>query len=515
MESNYEATYCPEDNKLRLYCGRVPREEYLALKAQGWTSTPKQSCDFVATWTPNRETTALKYGGGFIGDEDQDPGSRAAERAQRFMGYQSKRIAEATGFADSYEDGPSVHGYQDPKRAERAAAKHDRVGTKAVNQWEKAEYWQQRTAGVIQNALYKDLPGVRMGRIKTLEAELRKLQASWEEYRKEFGLWEKVLTIEDSEQARKLALCMANHSYGYDYKHPRPELVQNSHIRETGSSLYTLLTLEEAPITGHEAAQLWLANRVHPDNENSRNKRWQRHYELRLAYENQMLAEQGGRLEQRDVEVGGLLFGHIITKVSKSQATKRATSCSVVRQATRTGKEWDDRCFFPGTNWRESRYSLERVDPGAYTPPTPETLAKLKEIKAEIKAADTTPKGPQLVNLTMEDARRLQDLWNRNAKAASSYPEHVEDQAVRCLTQAEYSERSKGTYAHCRAYEITEGGEIFWKNYAGKTNGTPAFKLRVSHGAGQYSGNAKRVIVITDKPQKPLPIQLPTEEVAA
>ena len=36
-----EATYSPEDDKLRLYVGRVPRDEYLALRAEGWTSTPK------------------------------------------------------------------------------------------------------------------------------------------------------------------------------------------------------------------------------------------------------------------------------------------------------------------------------------------------------------------------------------------------------------------------------------------------------------------------------------------
>jgi hypothetical protein len=81
------ATYCPEDNKLRLYVGRVPRPEYDALRAEGWTATPKQGCDFVATWTPEREDTALLYGDGIIDDEDQDPGERAAERAERFGGY--------------------------------------------------------------------------------------------------------------------------------------------------------------------------------------------------------------------------------------------------------------------------------------------------------------------------------------------------------------------------------------------------------------------------------------------
>lgn len=52
------ATYCPEDNKLRLYCGRVPRDDYVALRSLGFQSTPKQDCDFVAVWTPYREDAA-------------------------------------------------------------------------------------------------------------------------------------------------------------------------------------------------------------------------------------------------------------------------------------------------------------------------------------------------------------------------------------------------------------------------------------------------------------------------
>ena len=52
VEPAGRATYCPEDNKLRLYVGRVPREEYLKLRAEGWTALHKQreagGGDFVA-----------------------------------------------------------------------------------------------------------------------------------------------------------------------------------------------------------------------------------------------------------------------------------------------------------------------------------------------------------------------------------------------------------------------------------------------------------------------------------
>jgi len=36
------ATYCPEDDKLRLYVGRVPRDEYERLRSEGWTALHKQ-----------------------------------------------------------------------------------------------------------------------------------------------------------------------------------------------------------------------------------------------------------------------------------------------------------------------------------------------------------------------------------------------------------------------------------------------------------------------------------------
>ena len=177
FNEEHEATYCPEDNKLRLYVGRVPREEFLALRSEGWTSTPKQDCDFVATWKPERQDTAEAYAG-TVGDEDQDPADRAADRAERFAGYRDKRTHEAQGHADRYDEGPDVHGYQNKDKAVKAADRHDKQATRALSSWDKAEYWTSRTAGVISNALYLSRPDVRMGRIKGLETDLRRYEAS-------------------------------------------------------------------------------------------------------------------------------------------------------------------------------------------------------------------------------------------------------------------------------------------------------------------------------------------------
>jgi len=85
FSEDHEATYCPEDNKIRLYVGHLPRPEYDALRAEGWTSTPKQSKagqgEFAAVWSTRREDTAQSYAG-FIGDEDTGPTDRAADRAE-------------------------------------------------------------------------------------------------------------------------------------------------------------------------------------------------------------------------------------------------------------------------------------------------------------------------------------------------------------------------------------------------------------------------------------------------
>lgn len=180
-EFSGSATYSPEDNKLRLYIGRVPRPEYEALRAEGWKALHKQreagGGDFVATWTPARRDRALSYAG-IIEDEDMGPAERAADRAERFGGYREKRLGEAVGHADRFDSGPAVHGFQDHGRAVRAADRHDRIAGRAVDAWDKAEYWQRRTAGVISHALYKSSASVRMGRIKELELAIARHERS-------------------------------------------------------------------------------------------------------------------------------------------------------------------------------------------------------------------------------------------------------------------------------------------------------------------------------------------------
>lgn len=428
------ATYCPEDNKLRLYVGRVPRDEYLKLKSEGWTALHKQrengGGDFAATWTPERRDTARSYSeDGIIEDEDKGPAERAADRAERFGGYREKRTDEAVSKADRYDAGPAVHGFQSQARAERSAARHDRIGTAAVDLWSKAEYWQSRTAGVIKHALYVAAPGVRMGRIKTIEAELRGLRARWE------------------------------------------------HTSEPMSE---------------------------------RCKDWITHLELRLAYENQMIEAQGGRLAEAEMVCGGFLLGKKIYKIAKSPATGRITSVKVKIPAV-TGWHYQIENV-PGTDYALFYIETERLAPGAYRAPTAEELAAYEADRKAEKAARPKSTVPALINPTDADAERLQALWNAEnrakgeaRKARNSYgynPELEGEPSTVCrIKQATYSANSGGSYSKAETVGVAAGGKEL-ETYNERHNGKPVCKLRITRGENY---KAHRVIVITDKPQKPLP----------
>ncbi len=182
------ATYSPEDNKLRLYASqRLPRELYDRIKAAGFTWAPKQDLFVAPAWSPYREDLAIELAGE-IEDEDRSLVQRAEDRADRFADYSDKRASDAhrareavAKIADGIPLGqPILIGHHSQRRAERDAEKIDNGMRRAVQLWDTADYWKQRAAGAIGAAKYKERPDVRARRIKTLEAEQRKIQRSRE-----------------------------------------------------------------------------------------------------------------------------------------------------------------------------------------------------------------------------------------------------------------------------------------------------------------------------------------------
>lgn len=521
-------TYCPEDNKIRLYVGRVPRDEYERLRAAGFTSTPKQECDFVATWTPSREDLTREYLGDDedIGDEDYSPEERAADRAERFGEYRDKRAAEAGASADAFEAGPSAFGHQNRARAERQAARHDRKRVYAVSQWAKAEYWQERTASVIGHALHKSSPSVRRGRILTLEAEQRKHEAGREEHRRYYEGWQRIADMPGADEllpmddegryadtsrmnaAQRIAYTMANAgSYRLAIRHPDSEAAnaaaQKLHGQYwNGFSAYDFLTDNEfcgvpfRRLTPREYAALYLATATNPEDYG---KRWSEHYEFRLTYERAMLAAEGGSAAEVEMEAGGWVrvgstrtHRHLIAvdgwaqvlKVNRSPVTKRITSV-VVHGRDPFGYADPGE----GQKIREILLNIERAGENAYRAPTDEERAAFQTAKKAAKKAKPTI---SLINPTDVDAEKLQALLNQQAAdyARSKGREPSEPREVKRMTQAEFS-RFSGPDGYYAVKEF-KFGEIVFK----------CRRKRV--GFTDYNA-AESVIVLTDKPQKPLP----------
>lgn len=535
-------TYDPESNKLRLYVGRVPRDEYERLRAAGFISTPKQNCDFVATWTPAREDLASEYleDGEDIGDEDYSPEERAADRAERFEGYREKRADEAGGLADSFEAGPSAFGHQNEQRAARQARRHDRLRVHAVSQWSKAEYWQSRTAGVIRHALHKSSASVRRGRILTLEAEQRKQLKSIEEAQARFDLWSKVsekdgadevlpLDREDMKAAQVLAYTLANHSGGWvEFDHPTCEEA-NAKAREIhgqhyrGFSPYDLLTKTEYlgcqfdRLTPRQLAGLYLAAVRDPSEIGTSSQRWAAHYAFRLEYERALLAEEGGTAAEADIEAGGWIRPTSrvawmirgaggqwlqVQKVNKSPATGRVTSVGIHAPSSanydRHGKPFTEENPRPMTL---HTMPVERLAEDAYRPPTDEERTQFTATKKANKPAPVPT-----INPTNEDAARFQAILNERAaesakaKRGSYGSDRPTVRDVKEMTQAEYS-RNSGPESMYLIREITSFGS--------------PFKVRMRR-AGYCDYNAaESVIVLTDKPQKPLPIDWDAVEAKA
>lgn len=289
-----EATYDPDDNKLRLRAAyRLDDETYQAVKAAGFKWAPRQDLFVAPMWTPQREDLALELASGEIDDENTTLVSRAEDRAERFGGYQERRAQDAesarnavSAIADNIPMGqPILVGHHSEARARRDANKIERGMQKAVKMWRTSKYWASRARGVVSSAAYKDRPDVRARRIKKLEAAERKANKERQKSHDFLKMWGKV----EGEKAEERALYISNfdhvsHCFTLaDY--PRPEDVSQY---EGTRSLWS--ALDDGICTASQARQLATVSHARTI---SWQERWLAHYEVRLAYERALLDAQG------------------------------------------------------------------------------------------------------------------------------------------------------------------------------------------------------------------------------
>lgn len=208
---NIDATYSPEDNKLRLYCVyRLDDETYEAVKKQGFKWAPKQELFVAPSWSPAREDFCIELAG-TIEPEETTLVERAEAKAERLDNLSEKREHESNAFfnaahsiSERFAHGqPILVGHHSERRARKDAEQMERAQEKAVLASQAANYWKYRAEGVERHANRKVDPGVRYRRIKTLLAELRDKQRQVNHGHIVVKLWDTIICESDREAFEK------------------------------------------------------------------------------------------------------------------------------------------------------------------------------------------------------------------------------------------------------------------------------------------------------------------------
>lgn len=320
----YTATYSPEDNKIRITASaRLDADIYARVKAAGYAWAPRQGFFVAPMWTPEREDVALELAGE-IGDEDTSLVERAEERAERFENYSDKRESDAhraRAGVEAISSGipfgqPILIGHHSERHARKDAERIENGMRKAVKMWETSKYWEDRAAGALRHAAYKELPAVRARRIKGLESDLKKQESYIQNSEKAAAMWAKVAAVEDSSARLQLAIRVAGvHNITMPRKDgDRPDFSGRADAYDTLRGEYATLY---APRTVAEV--LAAAATVYPRSI-AHHTRWANHYRNRLTYEKAMLGTPNS--EKWAFKVSGRVLSGaewvIILKVNKA-----------------------------------------------------------------------------------------------------------------------------------------------------------------------------------------------------
>lgn len=440
------ATYSPEDNKIRIYLSsRLSAEDYAPIKAAGYQYAPKQGCCY-AVWSPEREDLALSLAGE-ITPEGTTLAERAAAKVERLEALANKAARRSTGFYEAanrlseafYMGQPILIGHHSERRARRTQERMQNLSRQSVHAAEAVDYWNTKATGVERHANMKNSDRTRINRIKTLMAELRDLQRSINDAYKTLEIWENAKP-EDIEVLAGL--------YGTAPRYT--EYKQN-----------VLYRLEQKEITPEEAREIcikWCYSRI----DNRSRQRCIMHTLNRLAYERGELGEvprYEGALTPVILQAFLRDYGADKPKVSKDLAA----SCDAPLPPY-ISPDMSEALTLDAEGWRDLMQSLGYTVPDA-KPSKAGTLAPL-------------------LNPSLEDAERLQALWNNG-----------------CTIQSESSEwftkRSK-TDAVGTVQLDAQGQIIGYRNKA-----APVCRVRVYRINYMCRDSA---VHLTDKPAKPLPI---------
>lgn len=483
--TSFTATYSPEDNKIRLYASsRLDAETYARVKQAGFKWAPKQELFVAPMWTPEREDLALELAGE-IEAEEMTLAERAAIKAERLDDLAHKRHAEANAFARRADDlsqafymgQPILVGHHSERKARKTQERMHSAQSAASKANKAANYWLYRASGVERFANMKNDPRVRANRIKTLLAELRDLQRWVNAAHAALAIWEELTTDEQirfalgSLDSRKI---WSNHN------------------------IYS--KVDKGEITPAAARQLCIDGANLAINGPKR-RRWIGHVLNRLAFERSMLgdvARYDGELTPVIIQAFAREHGAESPKCTATDPGHFLLESPVPLPAHIASQP---RLELSEDDWRDL------MQASGYTVPE----KKPRRVSAK-------PDAMPLINLSQQQAEQLQTIWNLRMVAACK-GKHATAKAaeVYATTQAAYSANSKGEYARFKTIEIAADGRpvrMVWQGMDRVQSGDPVARIRIST-IGYEFHKPESVVVITDKPTRPLPIDLDELEIEA
>lgn len=483
--TSFTATYSPEDNKIRLYASsRLDAETYARVKEAGFQWAPKQELFVAPKWTPQREDLAVELAGE-IEAEEMTLAERAAIKAERLDGLAHKRHAEANAFARRADElsqafhmgQPILVGHHSERGARKTQERMHSAMSASSDAEKAATYWLYRATGVERFANMKSDPRTRANRIKALLAELRDLQRGINTAHAALAIWDLFTT---DEQIR--------HALG------------NMETRKTSSNYDLYYKVDKGEITPADARQSCIEGATLAVNGPVR-RRWIEHVLNRLAFERSML----GDVPHYD----GELTPVIIQAFAREQGAE-VPKCTVPHAGV---FRLESPVLLPAHIAPEASLALSEdgwrdlMQASGYTVPA-----------RTARRVSAKPDAVPLINPSEEQAEQLQTIWNLHMVAACKGKHSAaKPNSIYSTTQTTYSANSKGDYAPFKTIEIAADGRrvrMEWQRQERVRSGEPVARIRISTiGAEFYKPDA--LLVITDKPSKPLPMDLDALEAAA
>ena len=482
---SFTATYSPEDNKIRIYASsRLDAETYAQVKEAGFKWAPKQELFVAPRWTPQREDLAIKLAGE-IEAEEMTLAERAAMKAERLEDLADKRHAQSNAFARRadelsqafYMGQPILVGHHSERGARKTQERMHSAMTASVKAEKEAGYWLGRASSAEHYASRKNDPRVRANRIKTLLAELRDFQRGINRAHTALAIWDEITTDEQIRDA-----------------------LRNRDSRELWSGYDLYYKVDKGEIAPGDARQQCIDGAMVTVNGPNR-RRWIEHILHRLAFERSML----GDVPRYDGEFTPV----IIQAFAREHGAESPKSTAIDAGRFRL----ESPVPLPAHIASENSLELSEGDWRDLMQACGYTVPEKKARQASAKP-DTVP----LINPSREQAEQLQAIWNlRMVAACIGKRSTARANAVYATTQATYSANAKGDYDPFKTVEIAADGHrvrMEWKGNERVRSGEPVARIRISTiGVEFYKPDA--VVIITDKPAKPLPIDLDTLEEGA